>query len=227
MSEPIIVHHLNNSRSQRILFLLEELNLPYTVKTYQRGKDLLAPKELKAVHPLGKSPIVTDNGVTVIESGAIIEYIVHEKPGGDKLYPKDAPTLRKYWEYLHFAEGSLMPFLVLTLVFQQAPKQVPFFISPLVWAVVTGIQKQFVNPNLERTFGYLENELGSKEYFLGTFSAVDVQFSFPIEAAVAQKELTIESHPNLYNWVQRIHARPAYKRALAKGPEYEYGPTEA
>lgn len=224
MTAPIIVHHLNNSRSQRILFLFEELNLPYEIKVYQRGADMLAPKELKEVHPLGHSPVITDNGRTVAESGAILEYVVNTKPGGEKLVPTDLDLKTKYWELLHMVEGSLMPWMLMSLIFSVGPSRAPFLIRPLVKAIFGGVNSSLAVPNINNMLNYFEKELGDKEYFLGEFSAVDVQMSFPIEAATMppRKLITESSYPKLHAWIKRIHERPAYKRALEKGPEYIY-----
>lgn len=154
----IVVHHLNNSRSQRILWLLEELNVPYEIKHYQRGPDQRAPKELKDVHPLGKSPVITDNGKVIAESGVIVDYLI-KKYGNGKFLPKDEGKAYddNYWS--HFAEGSLMPALVLKLIFQIIPGQAPFIVRPLVYAVTIAVNRQFVDPEVNTKIAYVADEI--------------------------------------------------------------------
>jgi len=219
----IVVHHLNNSRSQRVLWLLEELGLEYQVKRYQRdAKTMLAPPELRAVHPLGKSPVITDDGMTVAESGAIVEYLV-DRHGQGRLMPAHGSADRlkvTYW--LHYAEGSAMPPLLMSLVFskvREAPA--PFFIRPIVHGIVDKVMDRFVRPQLKTHLDFMEGELGKSRWFAGDeFSAADIQMSFPIEAAASRGGLDA-GRPRLMDWLQRIHARPAYQRALEKGGPYE------
>ena len=220
----IRVHHLNNSRSQRILWLLEELGLPYEVVRYQRdAKTMLAPAELRAVHPLGKSPVITDDDITVAESGAIIEYLV-ERYGQGRLRPAlgTAERLRfTYW--LHFAEGSAMPPLLLKLVFSFLPKSpaLPALLRPLVRKVSEGAQKSFIDPQILQQLNYFEAELSRHEWFAGDdFSAVDIQMSFPLEAAAARGGLD-KKWPKVSAFLQKIHDRPAYQRALEQGGPYQ------
>jgi glutathione S-transferase len=215
----ITVHHLNNSRSQRILWLLEELDLPFEVKRYERTKAGLAPETLKLVHPLGKSPVITDGDVTLAETGAIVEYLVEKQ---QRLRPRSGtPEELLYRFFLHYAEGSLMPHLLMSLVFskvQSAPA--PFFIRPVINGIVAKVRKLWIGPQTELHFSYLEGELKDRRWFAGEeFSAADVQMSFPIEAAKAQGLLN--DKPRLQDFLKSIHARPAYQRALAKGGEYE------
>lgn len=219
----ITVHHLNNSRSQRILWLLEETGTEYEIKRYQRDpKTMLAPPELKAVHPLGKSPVITDGELTLAESGAIIEYLASRY--GDWLLPAAGTPERlrcNYW--LHFAEGSAMPPLLLKLVFdtlERAP--MPFFVKPIARGIAGKMKGTYINPQLRQTLDYLEGELGKSEWFAGdTFSAADIQMSFPLEAAASRAGLDA-SRPKLKAFLERIHARPAYQRALERGGEYAY-----
>ena len=219
----ITVHHLNNSRSQRILWLLEETGTEYEIKRYQRDpKTMLAPPELKAVHPLGKSPVITDGELTLAESGAIIEYLAGRY--GDWLLPAAGSPERlrcNYW--LHFAEGSAMPPLLLKLVFdtlERAP--MPFFVKPIARGIAGKMKGTYINPQLRQTLDYLEGELGKSEWFAGdTFSAADIQMSFPLEAAASRAGLDA-SRPKLKAFLERIHARPAYQRALERGGEYAY-----
>ena len=219
----IVVHHLNNSRSQRVLWLLEELGLEYEVKRYQRDpKTMLAPASLRAVHPLGKSPVITDDGNTVAESGAIIEYLI-ERYGNGRLVPAAGSPERLRWTYwLHFAEGSAMSPLLLKLVFDKVESgPMPFFIKPVARAIAQKVKKSFVNPNIKQQLDYMESELGRQEWFAGAeFSAADIQMSFPLEAAGARGGLDA-SRPKLTAFLQRIHARPAYQRALERGGPYE------
>lgn len=223
----IVVHHLEHSRSQRILWLLEELGLPYEVKHYKRdAKTYLAPPELFKVHPLGKSPVITDGDITVAESGAIIEYLV-DKAGGKLRPAAGTQAHRDYTYWMHFAEGSAMPFLVMTLIFnkiENAP--VPALLKPLVLPIARGISKQvkssFINPNLERQFKYLNDVLGKNKWFCGDeMTAADVMMSFPLEAAMSRAD-QINSMPNIAAFVKRIHAMPSYKKALEVGGPYDY-----
>lgn len=219
----ITVHHLENSRSQRVLWLLEELGLPYEVKRYARDpKTMLAPPELAQVHPLGKSPVISDDGLVVAESGAIVEYLVDTYGGSQGLKPTaGTPAHRQYVYWLHFAEGTAMPPLVMKLVFDKVRNApVPFFIRPVVKGVADQVMKSFIGPNLKRQFAYMEQELNQRPWFAGdAFSAADIQMSFPLEAAQSGGALG-DTHPKLVAWLQRIHARPAYQRALERGGPY-------
>ena len=220
----ITVHHLNNSRSQRVLWLLEELGVEYEVKRYQRdATTMLAPPALRKVHPLGKSPVITEDGLTVAESGAIVEYLVDRHGRGSGLKPPANTQERlRYTYWLHYAEGSAMPPLLLSLVFSKlrtAPA--PFFVRPVINGIVDKVMTSFVNPQLKTHLDFMESELASRDWFAGDeFSAADIQMSFPVEAAAARGGLGSQQ-PNLLNWLARIHARPAYQRALAKGGPYE------
>ena len=219
----IVVHHLNNSRSQRVLWLLEELGLGYEVRRYERdAKTMLAPAALRQVHPLGKSPVISDGPLTLAESGAIIEYLVG-RYGARRLAPA-ADTLEyvRYIYWLHYAEGSAMPPLLLKLVFDRMERgPMPFFIRPVVRRIAATAISSFVGPQLKLHLDYLEAELGNNEWFAGRqFSAADIQLSFPLEAARSRAGLD-ESRPRLMNFLQRIHTRPAYLRALERGGKYE------
>jgi glutathione S-transferase len=214
----ITLHHLNNSRSQRILWLLEELNLPYEIKYYQRdSKTMLAPPELRAIHPLGKSPVITDGDITVAESGAIIEYII-DKYGNGRLRPKpNTPEALQYTFFLHYAEGSVMPPLLMSLIFTVITKPpVPFLIRPIAKLIANGVRQKFINPQLKTHFSFLENELAKRDWLAGDeFTAADIQMSFPVEAGASR--LGFEKYPNLQIFLKRIHARPAYQKALERG----------
>jgi glutathione S-transferase len=217
----IVVHHLNNSRSQRILWLLEELGLPYEIRRYQRdAATMLAPPALRQVHPLGKSPVVTDGADTLAESGAIIEYLL-ERYGAGRLAPAaGTPERLRYTYWLHFAEGSMMPPLLLKLVFDRVEKApLPFFARPIARSIAGKVKSSFIQPNLDRLLDFMEAELGKSEWFAGSaFTAADVQMSFPIEAAASRGGLDAR-RPRLMAFLERIHARPAYHRALERGGE--------
>lgn len=217
----IVVHHLNNSRSQRILWALEELGLDYQVKRYEREPSMQAPASLRAVHPLGKSPVITDGDKTLAESGAILEYLA-ETYGDGKLKPAaGTPEHLRYRYFLHYAEGSLMPLLFMKLVFGRLPSRVPFLMRPVAKAISAGADKALLNPQLGTHFMFLEGELQKSEWFAGAaFSAADIQMSFPLEASAARSPL-FKQLPKLSAFVQRIQVRPAYKRALEKGGPYE------
>ena len=219
----IVVHHLNNSRSQRVLWLLEELGLDYEVKRYQRDpKTMLAPASLRAIHPLGKSPVITDGANTVAESGAIIEYLV-ERHGNGRLIPAAGTPERLLWTYwLHFAEGSAMTPLLMKLVFDKVESgPMPFFARPIARAIANKVRSAFITPNLNAQLDYMEGELAKEKWFAGNeFTAADIQMSFPVEAAGARGGLD-ESRPKLMAFLQRIHARPAYLRAIERGGPYE------
>ncbi|MDP9898333.1 glutathione S-transferase family protein [Variovorax ginsengisoli] len=219
----LTVHHLNNSRSQRVLWLLEELDLPYEVVRYERDpKTMLAPAALRQVHPLGKSPVVTtDDGLTLAESGAIVETVI-ERYGQGRLAPAaGTPEALRYRYWLHFAEGSAMSPLLLKLVFDKIENtKMPFFAKPIAKAIAGKAKASFVMPNINAHLDYMERELASNEWFAGpAFSGADIQMSFPVEAAAARGGLDAK-HPKLMAWLQRIHARPAYQRALERGGPY-------
>jgi glutathione S-transferase len=222
------VHHLETSRSQRILWLLEELAVPYELKVYQRdAKTRLAPAELKAIHPLGKSPVVTDDGEVIAESGAIIEYLV-EKYGalgrGELAHLEPARGTAQYRQcryWMHYAEGSLMNWLVMKLVFVTIPNRpMPLFAKPVARAICAKVQAQLVDPNLQAAIRFLDDHLSRNWWFAGSeLTMADFQMSFAVEALLARATAAAD-HPHLSAWRDRIRARPAYQRAEAKG-----GPT--
>jgi len=219
----ITVHHLNNSRSQRVLWLLEELGVPYEIKPYQRNaQTMLAPPELRAVHPLGKSPVISDDGLTIAESGAIVEYLA-DKYGAGRLAPAPGtPGRLRYAYWLHFAEGSAMPPLLMKLIFDRIESgPMPFFVRPVARAIAGKAKSTFVMPNINRILDFMEAELGKSAWFAGAaFSAADIQMSFPLEAASVRGGLD-EKRPKLWAFLKNIHARPAYQRALERGGKYE------
>ena len=215
----ITLHHLEHSRSQRVLWLLEELQLPYEIKRYTRDpQTMLAPPELKQVHPLGKSPVITDGDLTLAESAAILEYLV-ERYGEGRLAPAaGTPEYFRYRYWMHYAEGSAMPPLLLRLVFDRvANGPMPFFIRPVARAIAKGANQAFIGPQLKLHLDYMENELSKTEWFAGeNFSLADIQMSFPLDAAQSRAALD-SSRPNLTAFLQRIRERPAYQRAVEKG----------
>ncbi len=205
----IIVHHLNHSRSQRVLWMLEELGLPYEVRRYQRdSKTMLAPEDLKRVHPLGKSPVIEDDGVIIAESGAIVEYLV-EKAGGKLGAPTDRTAALRYRMFLHYAEGSMMPPLLLKLVLSRVP-------------IMGKVAIKRIQPMIDVHLDYVENELTQRPWFAGDeMSGADIMMSFPLEAARSRAGLD-ESRPHTMAWLEKVQSRPAYKRALEVGGPYAY-----
>jgi glutathione S-transferase len=219
----IVVHHLNNSRSQRVLWLLEELGVPYTVQRYQRDpKTMLAPPELRTLHPLGKSPVITDGTQVVAESGAIVEYLV-ERYGEQRLIPAPGtPERLRYTYWLHYAEGSAMPPLLLKLIFGRlGSPPMPALLRPIAAAIGKGVQRNYIDPQLKLHLDFMEGELGKSTWFAGDeFTAADIQMSFPVEAAAARGGLNTE-RPLLMAYLKRIHSREPYLRALQQGGPYE------
>ena len=207
----IIVHHLENSRSQRILWMLEELGLRYEVKRYERNKaTMLAPPELKRIHPLGKSPVIedTDEGRVIAETGAIVEYLVEKADGRLGAPPhRDAALRYRFW--LHYAEGSLMPPLLVKLVLGRVP-------------IMGRFAQKRIQPMIDAHLDFIESELTQRPWFAGEeLTAADVMMSFPLEAARSRAGLD-GSRPATIAWLDKIHARPAYQRALAAGGPYAY-----
>lgn len=217
----IIVHHLNNSRSQRILWMLEELELPYEIKRYERDPEtMLAPAALKQIHPLGKSPVITEGDLVIAESGAIMEYLL-ERHGQGRLQPAaGTPEHLRMIYWLHYAEGSAMSPLLLSLIFNKMPEApMPFFVRPIVRAIAAKVKAAFVDPQLKLHLDYIESELAKHTWFAGeAFSAADIQMSFPVEAAAARGG---RQRPKMQAFLERIHARPAYQRALKQGGPYD------
>jgi glutathione S-transferase len=219
----IIVHHLNNSRSQRILWLLEELGLEYEIKRYQRDpQTMLAPPQLREIHPLGKSPVITDGDLTLAESGAIIEYLVGRYGNGRLAPAADTAAKLRYTYWLHYAEGSMMPPLLMKLIFDRIERApMPFFAKPIARAIARKTRNAFIEPNINRHLDYMEAELGKTVWFAGPeFTAADIQMSFPLEAAVSRGGLD-SKRPKLIAFLERIHSRAAYKRAIERGGEYQ------
>jgi glutathione S-transferase len=214
----ITVHHLNNSRSQRVLWLLEELGVEYEVKRYQRNaKTMLAPEALKAVHPLGKSPVITDGELTIAETGAIVEYLIDTYGGGRLAPPEGSAERLRYSYWMHYAEGSAMPPLVMKLIFTEAPKRVPFFLRGVARLLFGGMVKGYVDPQIAEHVAFWAATLEKSAYFAGeSLSGADIMMSFPVEAAQMRGALP----PILAGYLAGLHARPAYKRALERGGPY-------
>lgn len=216
----ITVHHLENSRSQRVLWLLEELELPYRVIRHARDpRTLRAPPELLAVHPLGKAPVITDGGTVVAETGAIVAYLTDL--AGARLVPgPGTEERRRYVYWSHYAEGSAMPPLLLKLIFGRLAPGSPWPLRPLVRRIADTVLRGFVDPDLRRHAAFWETELAGRPYFCGAdFTAADILMSFPLEAFAARGT---GAGPRVADWLARIHARPAYQRALQQGGPYAY-----
>lgn len=222
----IIVHHLNNSRSQRILWMLEEIGVDYKIKHYQRdAKTQLAPKVLFDVHPLGKSPVITDDAndgeITVAESAAIIEYLAQNY--ALQLIPKlGNQAYRQYIYWLHFAEGSMMPQILLKLIFDKiktAP--MPFFVKPIAKGIANKVMSGYVAPNIKNNMAFIEKHLQENKWFAGNeLSGADIQMSFPLEATMTRSKSS--DYPAIQKYVDKIHSRDAYKKALENGGPYDY-----
>lgn len=215
----ITVHHLEYSRSQRVLWLLEELGVPYELKTYKRNpKTKMAPPELKAIHPLGKSPVITDDGQVIAESGAIIEYILDRYDTKNSLRPPHGtPEYLQYNYWLHYAEGSLMPPLLVALIFGEVQKaKLPFFVKPIVNGIVGKVRGAYLGPQIKLHYGFMEQELKKKPWFAGpNFTAADIQMSYPLEAGIS-RGTAANDYPKIQDYVKRMKERPAWQRAEAK-----------
>jgi glutathione S-transferase len=217
----ITVHHLAASRSQRIIWLLEELGALYQIKRYERDpKTMLAPPELKAIHPLGKSPVITDGDKTIAETGAIVDYLIETYGHGRLIPAPGTPEKLRYTYWMHYAEGSAMPPLVMKLIFGRIPRapDIPFFIKPIARKLFAGVTESFVDPNIKNHIALWDAELAKSTYFAGPeLTGADIMMSFPIEAASSRGTLT----PRLTDYLATIHARPAYQAALKTGGPYE------
>lgn len=220
----ITVHHLNNSRSQRVLWMLEELGVPYEIQYYERDpKTMQAPESLKKIHPLGKSPVITDGDMVVAESGVIIDYLARTYGKETMLPPSSGQAWLDYTYWLHYAEGSLMPPLLMRLVFEKVKASpMPFFIKPVAKGIADKTNQAFIGPMIDTHMDFVESHLAKNTWFLGDdLSGADVQMSFPLEASLA-RGIVGENRPNITAWVERVHARPAYQRGLEKGGEYDF-----
>jgi len=219
----IVLHHLNNSRSQRVLWLLEELGLDYEIVKHRRDPDTnLAPPELTQIHPLGKLPVIRDGALVLAESGAIIEYLLQRYGGGRLVPPVGTPEWVRYQYFMHYAEGSAMPVLLLKVVFDQIEAaKVPFFIRPLTRGLSARVKQVLVQPQLARHLDFMEAELGDSPWFAGEeMTAADLQMSFPVQGAAARAGLN-GSRPRLMAWLDRIQSRPAYLRSIERGGPYQ------
>ncbi|TYL48800.1 glutathione S-transferase family protein [Marinomonas sp. IMCC 4694] len=214
----ITVHHLENSRSQRIIWLLEELGVEYDIVEYKRDPDSAsAPESLKKIHPLGKSPVITDGELTVAESGAIIEYLLDQYDTEQRLKPKNGQAVLDYRYWLHFAEGSLMPLLVMKLVMMKVPKSpMPFFVKPIAKALTDKIQEKFIMPRLQPQMQFIEDTLAKHTWFTGEqLSAADIQMSFPLQASTTRLDMV--KFPNIARFIQQVNTMPSYQKAIEKG----------
>jgi len=220
----LVVHHLENSRSQRVLWLCEELGLEYELRNYARDpKTRLAPPELLEIHPLGKSPVITDGDLTVAETGCIVEYLIETYGDGAWQPAVVTPERNRYRYWMHAAEGSIMPPFVMHLVFTtiEGPP-VPFFLRPVTKAVSGKVKGMFIEPMIDKCLGLMEAELGRSDWFAGDEpTGADIMMSFPAEAAVLRGGL--QRYPRIQSFIDRVHARPAYQRALERGGPYNLG----
>lgn len=219
----ITVHHLNDSRSQRVLWLLEELGVPYEVKRYQRdARTMLAPPALKAIHPLGKSPVLDDGETRMAETGAIIEYLLETHPASGLRPAAGTAEARRFTYWLHYAEGSAMTPLLLKLIFTAIPGRVPFLARGVAKGISRAMDANMIGPQITAHTAYWEAELSRSEWFAGdAFSAADIMMSFPVEAAGSRIGYGADK-PRLKAFLQKIHARPAWQRALERGGPYSY-----
>ena len=209
----ITLHHLDQSRSLRIIWALEELGLEYEIKHYKRLPTFAAPPELKAVHPLGKSPVLTDGDLTIAESAVILDYLQTTYDSKNQFKPQNPQDLMQYNYWMHYAEGSLMPYLVMTLVMTNMPKHVPFLIRPIAKKISEGVRGGFINPRLKEHSAFLEDYFSQHDYAAGEFSFADIQMSFPV---IAMQQRTQNKMPKIAAYAERIQQRPAYQRAKAK-----------
>lgn len=219
----LTVHHLENSRSQRILWLLEELGVDYELKRYRRDPvTSLAPPELLDVHPLGKAPVITDGDVTVAESAAIIEYLADKFDDGRFLPPQGTDARRACTYWLHYAEGTFMPLMMLSLVLsriESAPA--PFFIRPVARGIARKVRGGYLDANVQRNVDFMESALERSTWFCGeTLTVADIQMSFAVEAADVRTDLG-RAHPRLAAFLERMRARPAYQAALQRGGPHQ------
>lgn len=217
----ITVHHLENSRSQRILWLLEELGLEYNIIEYKRDpKTLSAPESLKQIHPLGKSPVIEDNETIVAESGAIIEYLLDQYDTESIFRPSSGRALQNYRYWLHFAEGSLMPLLVMKLVFKKISQNpMPFFVKPIAKSISDKVQINFIDPRLIPQLDLIDKALVSSMWLTGDeLTGADIQMSFPLQAASTRTDMS--RYTNISRFLDQVQARPGYQRALEKGGRF-------
>lgn len=206
----ITLHHLDQSRSFRILWALEELGLNYEIKFYHRQPNLSAPNELKLIHPLGKAPILTDAEQTIAESAVILEYLQQHYDTQRQFKPQQASAQQAYQYWMHYAEGSLMPLLVMQLVITNVPQHVPWLVRPMAQKITAGVKAGFIQPRLKDHIAYLEDYLGKHDYFAGDFSFADIQMGFPLQALQSR---TGHHYPQIAAYLARVEQRPAFQRA--------------
>ena len=209
----ITLHHLEQSRSLRIIWALEELGVEYQIKHYKRLPTFAAPPELKQIHPLGKAPILTDGDLTIAESAVILDYLQATYDTENKFKPQNPQDVMQYNYWMHYAEGSLMPYLVMTLVMTNMPKHTPFIIRPIAKKISDGVKGGFINPRLKEHTAFLEDYFSKHEYAAGQFSFADIQLSFPV---IAMQERVKGNKPQLVAYAERIQQRPAFQKAKAK-----------
>ena len=206
----ITLHHLDQSRSFRILWALEELGLDYDIKFYHRQPNFSAPNELKLIHPLGKAPILTDAEQTIAESAVILEYLQQHYDTQRQFKPQQASAQQAYQYWMHYAEGSLMPLLVMQLVMTNVPQHVPWLVRPMAQKITAGVKAGFIQPRLKDHIAYLEDYLGKHDYFAGDFSFADIQMGFPLQALQSR---TGHHYPQIAAYLARVEQRPAFQRA--------------
>lgn len=210
----ITLHYLQCSRSFRILWALEELGMEdYKVEYYQRTSSYAAPESLKSIHPLGKAPILVDNDDVIVESAVILDYLQQQYDAQQQFKPELLKDQRQYAYWMHYAEGSLMPLLVFTLVMNNVSKHVPWVVRPIAQKITDGVKAGFVRPRVKEHLVYLEQHLGKHDYFAEQFSFADIQMAFPLFAI--QQRLQ-GKYPNIQAFVQRVQQRPAFQRAEQK-----------
>ena len=209
----LTLHHLEQSRSFRILWALEELGLEYQIKLYKRLPTFSGPPELKAVHPLGKAPILTDDDQCIAESAVILEYLQEHFDESGQFAPQTASERQQYRYWMHYAEGSLMPLLIMQLVMENVLKYVPWLIKPIAQKITGGVKGGFIKPRLKDHLEFLEHHLSSNDYFAGQFSFADIQMSFPLQALQSRIK---GKYPHIQAFVQRMRSRSAFQHALQK-----------
>ena len=216
----LVLHHLENSRSQRIAWAMELIGLEYEVNLYLRTPEQTAPETLKRFHPLGHAPILQDGDITLAESGAILEYLADEYDSNQKLKPLSKLERIDYLYWMHFAEGSFMPLLVMMLLFRKIPAQpMPFFVRPVAKAISNKVVASFIEPRLRDALNLIEDHLGQKHWFAGArLSGADIQMSFPLLAL--NSTTSLDDYPNIERWLGYVRKDPAYQRAVARVGEF-------
>lgn len=217
----VVLHHLENSRSQRIAWALELLGVEYEVKTYLRTPEKMAPETLRRIHPLGHAPVLEDGEITIAESGAILEFLVDEYDPEKRLKPQTKAQRCAYHYWLHFAEGSFMPLLTMMLIFRKiAAQPMPFFVRPIAKSISNKVVSGFIEPRLRDVLSLIEDHLSQNHWFVGDkLSAADIQMSFPILAMNAT--MSLENYPHIERWVASVRKDPAYQRAVARVGEFQ------